>query len=325
MEVREKILVTGGAGFIGSILIDKLLAQGFRVVSIDNYDPFYPKAIKVQNQEHHFGHPHFSFIEGDMADFDTLNESLPEDISVIMHLGAKAGVRPSIKAPLAYQRVNVNSTQNLLEIAKKREIKQFIFASSSSVYGINPQVPWRESDHVLLPISPYASTKISSELLGHVYSHLYGIRFIALRFFTVYGPRQRPDLAIHKFAKKILAGETLPIFGDGSTRRDYTFVEDIVQGLMAALHYDTSLYEIINLGNNQTVGLMEMLRTLEKVFDKEARLEHLPMQPGDVPQTYADISKAESLLGYNPQTPFEEGISRFKSWMEAQAILDKKA
>jgi len=325
VEVREKILVTGGAGFIGSMLIDHLLARGYRVVSIDNYDPFYPKAIKVRNQTHHFGHPHFSFIEGDMADYETLSASLPDDISVIMHLGAKAGVRPSIKAPLEYQRVNVNSTQNLLEIAKIRGIQQFIFASSSSVYGVNPQVPWRESDHVLLPISPYASTKISSELLGHVYSHLYGIQFIALRFFTVYGPRQRPDLAIHKFAKKILAGEKLPLFGDGSTRRDYTFVGDIVQGLLAAIDYKDSLYEIINLGNNQTVALLEMLQTLEAVFDKEARIEHLPMQPGDVPQTYADISKAKRLLGYNPQTPFEEGIIAFKSWMEAHAILDKKA
>ncbi|MEL6924386.1 MAG: GDP-mannose 4,6-dehydratase, partial [Bacteroidota bacterium] len=201
-------------------------------------------------------------------------------------------------------------------------IKQFVFASSSSVYGVNPNVPWSEEDHVLQPISPYASSKISGELLGHVYSKLYGIRFIALRFFTVYGPRQRPDLAIHKFAKKIMAGTPIPVFGNGSTRRDYTFIDDIVSGILSAIIYQGSDYEIINLGNHRTITLSEMIATIEKVFGKKAIINRMPMQPGDVPKTFADISKAQQLLGYRPGTSFEEGIEAFKRWFDmAYAIV----
>ena len=324
LEKKEVILVTGGAGFIGSHLIDKLLAEGKQVICIDNFDPFYAKEIKLSNQKDHINKPNFTFIECDISDGEALRELLPDGITKIVHLAAKAGVRPSIQTPLAYQEVNVKGTHNLLEFAKEKEIKQFVFASSSSVYGINPKVPWSESDHVLLPISPYASTKVSCELLGHTYSHLYGIRFVALRFFTVYGPRQRPDLAINKFARLMTAGEEIPMFGDGSTRRDYTFVHDIVRGIHSAIDYDASPYEVINLGNSQTVSLMEMIRTIGEVFEVEPKIKQLPMQPGDVPQTYADISKARSILSYQPQTTFKEGISSFKEWVLGQALIGNK-
>ena len=324
LEKKEVILVTGGAGFIGSHLIDKLLAEGKQVICIDNFDPFYAKEIKLSNQKNHVNKSNFTFIECDISDGDALRELLPDGITKIVHLAAKAGVRPSIQTPLAYQEVNVKGTHNLLEFAKEKEIKQFVFASSSSVYGINPKVPWSESDHVLLPISPYASTKVSCELLGHTYSHLYGIRFVALRFFTVYGPRQRPDLAINKFARLMTAGDEIPMFGDGSTRRDYTFVHDIVSGIRSAIDYDASPYEVINLGNSQTVSLMEMIHTIGEVFGVEPKINQLPMQPGDVPQTYADISKAKSILSYQPQTTFKEGISAFKEWVLGQSLIGNK-
>jgi UDP-glucuronate 4-epimerase len=254
-----KILITGCAGFIGSHTLDRLLAEGHSVVGVDNFDPLYNRALKNTNIEAHLANERFELLEADLADPETytkikfLAESLPYQVSglsphpsessafdAIIHLAAKAGVRPSIQDPAGYQRGNVIATQNLLEFAKEEGIKQFVFASSSSVYGVNPNVPWREDDHVLQPISPYASTKVSCELLGHVYSHLYGIRFLGLRFFTVYGPRQRPDLAINKFVRLIDAGDLIPVFGDGSTRRDYTYVADTVDGILAALHYKAS-------------------------------------------------------------------------------------
>lgn len=210
-------------------------------------------------------------------------------------------------------------TQNLLKLAREWRVKQFVFASSSSIYGVNPNVPWREDDHVLLPVSPYASTKVAGELMGHVYSHLYGIRFVALRFFTVYGPRQRPDLAIHKFARLMLAGEPVPLFGDGGSRRDYTYVDDVVQGVRAAMDYRASAYEVINLGNNRTVSLREMVQALEQVLNVSAQCRHLPAQPGDVPQTWADLDKARRLLGYSPQTSFDEGLRSFAWWLDAQS------
>ena len=312
--MKKRAIVTGGAGFIGSTLVEKLLSDQWHVTIIDNYDPFYDKSIKHKNIESFINSPNVDFLEVDIRDFESLKENLTGEYDVFVHLAAKAGVRPSIESPRLYQEVNVMGTQNLLEISKLRNIKQFVFASSSSVYGVNPNVPWSEDDFVLKPISPYASTKISGELLGHVYSELYGIRFIALRLFTVYGPRQRPDLAIHKFARKILENEPIPVFGDGSTRRDYTFVEDIVSGIVAAMHYDKTNYEIINLGNHRTVTLTEMIETIEDVFGKKAIINRLPMQPGDVPKTYANIAKAQKLLGYEPSLSFEEGIQRFKEW-----------
>ena len=312
--MKNRVIVTGGAGFIGSNLVEKLLQNNWHVTVIDNYDPFYDKSIKKKNIASFINHPDLEFLEVDIRDYDGLNEKLSGNYDVIVHLAAKAGVRPSIENPTLYQDVNVMGTQNLLEISKLKNIKQFVFASSSSVYGVNPNVPWSEDDFVLKPISPYASTKISGELLGHVYSELYGIRFIALRLFTVYGPRQRPDLAIHKFAHKILENEPIPVFGDGSTRRDYTFVEDIVSGITAAMVYDKTKYEIINLGNNRTVTLTEMIETIEKVFGKKAIIDRQPMQPGDVPATYANVKKAKQLLNYEPSLSFEEGIQRFKEW-----------
>lgn len=320
--MKKRAIVTGGAGFIGSHLVEKLLQSNWQVTIIDNFDPFYDRAIKEKNIESFFKHPDLVFLEADIRDFDTLKANLSGKYDVIIHLAAKAGVRPSIESPTLYQTVNVMGTQNLLEISKLLKIKQFVFASSSSVYGVNPNVPWSEDDFVLKPISPYASTKISGELLGHVYSELYGIRFIALRLFTVFGPRQRPDLAIHKFAHKILENEAIPVFGDGSTRRDYTYVADIVSGIMAAAEYDKSNYEIINLGNNRTITLSHMIETIERVFNKKAIINRLPMQPGDVPKTYANINKAQQLLNYHPGTTFEEGIEKFKAWYYSLVTQD---
>ncbi|MFS8572775.1 MAG: GDP-mannose 4,6-dehydratase [Clostridia bacterium] len=319
--MQRHALVTGGAGFIGSHLVDRLLAEGWRVTVVDNFDPFYDPAIKEQNVAQHLKNPSYSLYRLDIRDLQGLRRELKDHYDVIVHLAAKAGVRPSIQGPVTYQEVNVTGTQNMLEFAREREIGQFVFASSSSVYGINPNVPWREDDHVLMPISPYASTKVSGELMGHVYSHLYGIRFIALRFFTVYGPRQRPDLAIHKFARLMLAGQSVPIFGDGTTRRDYTYVDDIVEGVRAAMTYEASRYEIFNLGNNQTVSLKELIQLLEDVLRVRARIEWLPEAPGDVPQTWADIGKAQARLGYCPRTGLAQGLEYFAEWIRESAEL----
>lgn len=310
-------LVTGGAGFIGSHLVDRLLAEGWRVTVVDNFDPFYDPAIKDRNIKGHLEHGAYTLHRLDIRDLDGMRSALDGDYDVIVHLAAKAGVRPSIEDPMTYNEVNVTGTQNMLEFARERDIKQFVFASSSSVYGVNPNVPWREDDHVLLPISPYASTKVSGELLGHVYSHLYDIRFIALRFFTVYGPRQRPDLAIHKFARLMLAGERIPLFGDGTTRRDYTYIDDIVQGVRAAMDYDATPYEVVNLGNNRTIGLSELVKAMEEALGIKVDIEHLSDQPGDVPQTWADIRKAESLFGYRLDTDFGVGLKLFMEWVQS--------
>jgi UDP-glucuronate 4-epimerase len=311
----KHIVVTGGAGFIGSHVVERLLKENYKVSVIDNFDSFYPKSIKEKNMEGFINNPDVKFFELDILDAEGLATQLIDDYDAIIHLAAKAGVRPSIENPVQYQNVNVAGTQNMLEFAKKKGIKQFVFASSSSVYGINKNVPWSESDLQLFPISPYASTKISGELLGHVYSHLYGIRFIALRFFTVFGPRQRPDLAIHAFSKKILNNEPLNFFGDGSTRRDYTYVADTVEGVSNALHYDQSNYEIFNLGNHHVVSLSEMLHTIELALDKKAIINQLPEQMGDVSVTYANIDKAAQHLHYAPSTSFEKGIQLFTAWL----------
>ncbi|MEM1318942.1 MAG: GDP-mannose 4,6-dehydratase [Bacteroidota bacterium] len=322
--MSQHILITGGAGFIGSTLAEQLVAEGQQVTVIDNFDPFYDRSIKEENLSGLSPHSNFQIKELDICDLDALRAHLTDDYDVIVHIAAKAGVHPSVKSPIAYQQVNVLGTQHMLEIAKEKNISQFVFASSSSVYGVNPNVPWKESEEQM-PISPYASSKLSCELLGHVYTHLYGMRFIALRFFTVYGPRQRPDLAIYKFARKIMDGEPIPVYGDGSSRRDYTFIDDLLKGVRAAMSYRDSNYEIINLGNHRTVSLSEMISTIENVFGKKAIINRLPMQPGDVPQTYADISKAKRLLGYDPQTSFREGIEAFKTWLLAKekAVLKK--
>lgn len=316
-----KVLLTGCAGFIGSHTLDRLLADGHRVIGVDNFDPFYHRSLKTANIQAHVDHPDFELLEADLSDSETyqkLNFIVGNDsIDAIIHLAAKAGVRPSIEDPVGYQRANVIATQNLLEFAKDNEIKQFVFASSSSVYGVNPNVPWREDDHVLKPISPYASTKVSCELMGHVYSKLYNIRVLGLRFFTVYGPRQRPDLAINKFLRLILEGNPIPVFGDGSTRRDYTYIDDIVEGIIGALHYDSTNYELFNLGNDQTVTLNEMIEMIESVVGKKAIIERQVDQPGDVPQTWANIDKAREALNYSPNANIAEAISEQKAYQIA--------
>jgi len=313
------ILVTGGAGFIGSHVVDSLLANGDAVTVLDNFDPFYDRRIKERNIAAHRTHPRWQLIEADVRDADALGRLPTGSFDAIVHLAALGGVRPSIETPLTYQDVNLRGTHNVLEAARRLKVPHLVFASSSSVYGVNPRVPWHEDDSVLLPISPYASTKVSGELLGHVYSHLYGIRFIALRFFTVYGPRQRPDLAITKFAKLMMQGRPIPVFGDGSTRRDYTFIDDIIAGVLAAMDYSASQYEVINLGNNQTVTLRELIAGLEDAFGVRPNIEWLPEQPGDVPQTWASVEKARRLLGYEPTTDCVQGLRRFAAWLRAPA------
>jgi UDP-glucuronate 4-epimerase len=311
-----KTLVTGGAGFIGSHVVDALLRNGCHVTALDNFDDFYPRDLKEDNIRPHRSHPRWRLIEADLREIDIFRRSLSGlTFDVIVHLAAKAGVRPSINDPIGYQDVNVRGTQSLLEFARETGCRQFVFGSSSSVYGVNPRVPWSEDDHVLEPISPYASTKVSGELLGHVYSHLYGIRFIALRLFSVYGPRMRPDLAINKFARLIDAGEPIPVFGTGETRRDYTYIDDIVDGIVRAIDYESSRYEVINLGNSHTIAMREMIEGLETALGKRARIEWLPAAVGDVPQTWADVSKAHRLLGFSPRTPYAEGVRRFVAWL----------
>ena len=308
-------LVTGGAGFIGSHLTAALLRDGWEVTVIDNFDPFYARTVKESNLAA-LPSGAVRLVEADIRQPESWPAEICRRFDVIVHLAARAGVRPSIEDPVGYQQTNVVGTQNLLELARTFGTTQFVFASSSSVYGVNPRVPWSEEDHVLEPISPYASTKVSGELLGHVYSKLFGIRFIALRFFTVYGPRQRPDLAIHKFARLMLAGKPIPFFGDGSTRRDYTFIDDIVTGVRRAMEYRDSPYEVINLGNNQTVSLHEMVEGLEHALRVKAVLEKLPEQPGDVPQTWASVDKAHRLLGYQPSTSYVDGVVKFAEWLQ---------
>ena len=321
----RRVLVTGAAGFIGSHLVDRLLADGWTVTGVDNFDPFYAEEAKRSNLASALTNPLFRLIDADIRDASALRTALPDAIDVIVHLAAKAGVRPSIADPSAYQEVNVGGTQVLLELARERGIEQFVFASSSSVYGVDPDVPWREDAASLQPISPYAATKVAGELLGHVYAHLYGLRFVALRFFTVYGPRQRPDLAIHKFARRMLAGEPIPVYGDGSTRRDYTFVADTVEGIVAAMHYDASSYAVVNLGNDRTVSLADLITSLERALGVEAIIDRQPEQPGDVPQTWASLDKARTLLGYAPQTSLNDGLATFATWLRTQPDLAPSA
>lgn len=308
----EHILVTGGAGFIGSNLIASLLqSKKYKITCIDNFDDFYSIEQKEWNIKPFLSNPDFAFLRGDIRNAEDLNKV--EDVDVIIHLAAKAGVRPSIQHPSLYLDVNINGTQVLLEYARANEIKQFIFASSSSVYGVNEHMPWIEED-TLSPISPYASSKIAGEMLGHVYSHLYGIRFLALRFFTVYGPGQRPDLAIHKFFKAISEGNAIPVYGDGTTSRDYTFVNDAVKGIVAALDYDRSNFEIINIGNHNIITLRKLISAIEEICGKSAIIDRYLEQPGDVSTTFADISKAQAYLNYDPSTSLEEGLLSFYDW-----------
>lgn len=317
-------VITGGAGFIGSNLIKKLLKidPATQITCIDDFDPFYSPAIKKFNIREFVQLPEFRLLSNDLAKTSgkELSDLISGNVDAIIHLAAKAGVRPSILNPLAYQQANVIGLQNMLDFAKEKGIKQFVFASSSSVYGVNDHFPWKEEEQ-LMPISPYASTKLSGEMLGHVYSKLFDIRFIALRFFTVYGPGQRPDLAIHKFTKAILKEQPIPMYGDGSTSRDYTYVADTVQGIIGALTYDKKDFDIINLGNNYTVTLKELITAIEDVVGIKAIIQQQPEQPGDVPRTFADISKAKALLDYNPQTQLKDGLKNFYDWFVANREL----
>jgi UDP-glucuronate 4-epimerase len=312
----KTILITGGAGFIGSHLVDAMmLDEGNHVVVIDNFNDFYDPAIKGANLAPHAGLKNLTIYQADITDEKSLNEIFSyHDVDCVVHLAARAGVRPSLENPLAYEETNVRGTYMLLEAARKTRVPQFVFGSSSSVYGINAKVPFSEDDSVWQTISPYAATKLAGEAACHTYSHLYGMRVVCLRFFTVYGARQRPDLAIHKFARLIDQEKPIPVFGDGATRRDYTYIDDIIAGILAAINYQASPFEVVNLGESQTVELGYLIELIEAALGKRAIIDRQPLQAGDVPITFADISKARRLLGYNPQTKIEDGIRRFIEW-----------
>lgn len=333
-------LVTGGSGFIGSHLVEQLIKNGHSVINIDNFDDFYNYRIKVKNTlESVAKSVDFAFenkerdIQKLIFETTTKNHQLyyqdirdkeglekifnKHQIDMVVHLAALAGVRPSIENPVEYEEVNIKGTMNLWELCKKFEIKKFINASSSSVYGNNEKIPFSELDPVDEPISPYAATKKCGEILGHVYHHLYGLDMIHLRFFTVYGPRQRPDLAIHKFTKLMQQNQEIPFYGEGSTARDYTYIDDIIDGILKSIHYlerHQQVYEIINLGENEVISLNQMVSTIEENLEKKAEKKTLGLQPGDVNKTNADISKARSLIGYHPTTPFQNGIKKFVEW-----------
>ncbi|KAF4971003.1 hypothetical protein FSARC_2106 [Fusarium sarcochroum] len=313
---RQAILVTGGAGFIGSHLVDALLAEGcWRVVVVDNFDDFYSPDIKRANIAAHLLNPYFRIYEADIRDAEAMRTVFADNnFSAVVHLAALAGVLPSLKRPDQYFDTNVNGTLNLLQCAKEFNVNQFLFGSSSSVYGLSAKVPFSEDCKTAQPISPYAASKSAGELLCHTYSHLYDIRCVCLRFFTVYGPRQRPDLAIHKFTKLIDQGKPIPVYGDGSARRDFTYVDDIIQGIRGALDYQGSMYETVNLGESQTIQLKELIVLLEETLGRDAVYDWREAQAGDMSVTFANISKAGSLFGYKPTTKIRDGIPKFVSW-----------
>jgi UDP-glucuronate 4-epimerase len=311
-----RILVTGGAGFIGSHLVEKLLATGHEVSIIDDFNDFYDPRIKRANVAAFAGE--IPIHQLDLRDGAAVTQLFHrEKFDAIAHLAARAGVRPSIQQPQLYYETNVGGTLHLLEAARATGIERFIFASSSSVYGICREVPFSEEFRLTQTISPYAATKVAGEFLCSTYSHLYQMRIVALRFFTVYGARQRPDLAIHQFTRRILNSEPINQFGDGTTRRDYTYIDDIIQGVMAAFDYNGPLYDLFNLGESETIQLKDLISAIEKTVGKKAKINELPEQPGDVPLTCADISKARRLLGYNPTTPLSAGLPKFVDWFLA--------
>ncbi|MEW6066080.1 MAG: NAD-dependent epimerase/dehydratase family protein [Bacillota bacterium] len=317
----KKIMVTGGAGFIGSHLVDKLLDAECEVLCLDDFNDYYNPALKRQNVHQHLANPAYRLVEGDIRDKEAkelIKEWMPE---VIVHLAARAGVRPSLSQVELYQTTNVAGTLNLLEAAREAGVKKFIFGSSSSVYGLNKKVPFSETDPLLKAASPYAATKIAGEALCHSYAHLYDIHIVALRFFTVYGPRQRPDLAIRKFAERMLQGEEIVLFGDGSSARDYTYIDDIIRGVIAAIEYEGDKYEIFNLGNSSPVRLKDLVAAIEKVLGVEAKVRRIGDQPGDVPITYADITRSKEKLGYNPTVSLEEGLKIFVQWLRGIRIV----
>jgi len=312
-----RALITGAAGFIGSHLCERLLADGWTVVGIDNFDDFYDPQIKRRNISECLKNKNFQLIKADIRDDEAMGEIIGGDVQIIVHLAAMAGVRPSIAQPLLYADVNINGTMVLLELAKKYEVNKFIFGSSSSVYGNNEKVPFSEDDNVDFPISPYAATKKAGELICHTYHHLHGVSITCLRFFTVYGPRQRPDLAIHKFAKLIEQDKPIPVYGDGTMMRDFTYIDDIVNGIVAAMDRCDG-FNIYNLGESQPITVNDLIAEIEKALGKKAVRQSIPPQPGDVERTYADITKSVRELGYDPKTSIQTGLANFTTWLRGQ-------
>ena len=314
----QHVLITGGAGFIGSHLSRFLLNRGDRVTALDNFNDFYDPSIKRRNVSEFTEHTSYSIVEGDIRDGDRVDALFAANsFDVVVHLAARAGVRPSLSEPILYEEVNCIGTLRLLEAARNHGPNTFIFGSSSSVYGINKKVPFAETDEINQPISPYATTKRTGELLCYNYHHLYGMNISCLRFFTVYGPSQRPEMAIHKFTDLLARGESIPMFGDGTSRRDYTYVDDIVRGIVGCIDLAPG-FEILNLGGAETTSLIDLITWIAEDLGVEKRIDIQPMQPGDVPITYAEVSKARDLLGYEPQVPIREGIRRFVAWYREQ-------
>lgn len=311
------ILITGGAGFIGSSLSDKLLSDNHNVIVVDNFSDYYDVRLKERNISHNLKNPLYKLYKTDIEDIVALNKVFEENnIDVVVHLAARAGVRPSLENPMGYVKTNILGTVNVLECMRAKNITKIVFASSSSVYGNCKENIFSENLKVTEPISPYAATKSACEQLLFTWHHLYNISVVALRFFTVYGPRQRPDLAIHKFAKMIKCNKPIQMYGDGTTKRDYTYIDDIVLGICAAINYNQTGFEIINLGGGEPISLRDMIRTIEQAMKIDAIIEQQPMQPGDVDKTVCDWSKANKLLGYEPQTNFKTGITKFVDWLE---------
>lgn len=325
--MNQSILITGAAGFIGSHLVQSLIENNNNnIIIVDDFNDFYSPQIKRNNIASFVNKDNFRLYEVDIAEYELLEKVFKENkIDKVVHLAARAGVRPSLLDPQLYTRTNINGTVNLLELAKNFGVKHFVFGSSSSVYGVSDKIPFKEDFDVTRPISPYAATKLAGEALSHTYSHLYDMRIICLRFFTVYGARQRPDLAIHKFTRLIDEGKPIPVFGDGTTRRDYTYIDDIIQGVMAAISYDKSQFEICNLGESRSIELSSLIELIEENLGKKAIIDRKPLQPGDVPITYADISKAQDILGYNPTTDIVDGIKEFIKWYKKVKTLQGKA
>lgn len=318
-------LITGGAGFIGSSLSERLIKEGNRVVAIDNFCDFYNHTIKENNVKELIKNSNFKLYRNDIRDRESVKKIFEENnIDIVMHLAAMAGVRPSIENPVLYQEVNCMGTQNILEEMKAHNVKNLVMASSSSVYGNCKEVPFKENMIVDFAISPYAATKKANEVMTHVYHKLFDMNVIMLRFFTVYGPKQRPDLAINKFTRLMLEDKEIPMFGDGTTSRDYTYIDDIVDGIIRSCNYvenNNDVYEILNLGNSSPVSLKEMINTIGQAIGVEPKIKQLPMQPGDVDRTFADISKAKKLIGYNPKTSFKEGVENFVEWYKINKDL----
>ena len=309
-----KALITGAAGFIGSHLCERMLADGWEVTGLDNFNDFYDPQIKRDNISGYLNNENFKLIEDDIRNPEVVDSVVSDNVDTIVHFAAGAGVRPSIEEPVYYSDNNMTGTMVMLEAAKKFNIKKFIFASSSSVYGNNKKVPFSEDDNVDYPISPYAATKKAGELFCHTYHHLYGINVTCLRFFTVYGPRQRPDLAIHKFAKLIEQGKPIPVYGDGSMMRDFTYIDDIIDGTTAAIEKCAG-YNVYNLGESRPITVSDLVKEIENAIGKKAIIDRLPMQLGDVDCTYADVSKAMKDLGYDPKTKISDGLAKFVEWL----------